>query len=115
PANRLGTTLRKTYGNRFMVRSAYSYEREQSASTVEAMLLDCYRRRYPGLKEHKFEHVWGGVTALTRNGATFFGKVTGNLYASLGCNGAGVLKGTAYGKLLAEMIMGSQSTELSDA
>ncbi len=32
----------------------------------------------------------------------------------VGCNGAGVLKGTIYGKLLAEMMAGVESRELSD-
>lgn len=114
PANRLGTTLRKTGNRRFMVRSAYSYERPQPESQVRSMLTDCYQRRYPHLKSHKFEYVWGGATALTRNGATFFGKMRHGIYASVGCNGAGVLKGSVYGKLLAEMIMGSQSQELTD-
>lgn len=115
PANRLGTTLRKTHDGRFMVRSAYSYEQESSTHSVRSMLTEYYQRRYPSLKSHDFEYVWGGTTALTRNGATFFGNVSGGIYASLGCNGAGVLKGTAYGQLLAEMIMGGQSSQLSDA
>ncbi|HUH59071.1 MAG TPA: FAD-binding oxidoreductase [Candidimonas sp.] len=114
PANRLGTTLRKIQNRRFMVRSAYSYENAQTQSAVDAMLTDCYRRRYPALRSHRLEHVWGGVTALTRNGATFFGKASNNIYASVGCNGAGVLKGSVYGKLLAEMIMNQDSPELSD-
>ncbi len=114
PANRLGTTLRKINNRRFMVRSSYSYETAQPQSTVNAMLTDCYQRRYPNLKSHKLEYVWGGVTALTGNGAVFFGEAAQNLYASVGCNGAGVLKGSVYGKLLAEMMMGSQSQELSD-
>ena len=114
PANRLGTTLRKIENRRFMIRSAYSYEHSQSQSAVRAMLTDCYQRRYPHLKTHKLEHVWGGVTALTRNGAAYFGQISPNLYASVGCNGAGVLKGSVYGKLLAEMIMNEPSQELSD-
>src|SRR5690606_35444420 len=64
PANRLGTTLRKVQDRRFMVRSAYSYEHAQTQATVEAMLIDCYRRRYPAVRSHRLEHVWGGVTAL---------------------------------------------------
>ncbi len=114
PANRLGTTLRRIQNRRFMVRSAYSYEKAQTQAAVYTMLTDCYRRRYPGLCGHRLEHVWGGVTALTRNGATFFGKASGNMYASVGCNGAGVLKGSVYGKLLAELILNQDSQELSD-
>ncbi|VVE33296.1 Gamma-glutamylputrescine oxidoreductase [Pandoraea horticolens] len=115
PANRLGTTLRKTLGGRFVVRSAYSYEKERPMTDIGAMLTDAYRRRYPQMASHKFEHVWGGVTALTRNGALYFGEVRKGLFASLGCNGAGVLKGSTFGKLLGEMACGQQSPELSDA
>lgn len=114
PANRLGSTLRKTKDGRFMVRSSYSYEHPQSDASVKTMLVDCYKRRYPQLPRHELEYVWGGVTALTRNGASYFGEIKPNLYTSVGCNGAGVLKGTIYGKLLSEMIMGHISTELQD-
>ncbi|AHG65526.1 NAD(P)/FAD-dependent oxidoreductase [Advenella mimigardefordensis] len=114
PANRMGTTLRKIQNKRFMVRSAYSYEKPQTGSSVLELLTDCYRRRYPAARSHQFEHLWGGVTALTRNGATYFGEMAPNLYASVGCNGAGVLKGTCYGKLLAELILGHRTQELAD-
>ncbi|AJP57648.1 FAD-dependent oxidoreductase [Pandoraea vervacti] len=115
PANRLGTTLRKTLGGRFVVRSAYSYEKERPMADINAMLSDAYRRRYPAMASHRFEHVWGGVTALTRNGALYFGEIRKGLFASLGCNGAGVLKGSMFGKLLGEMACGVASPELSDA
>lgn len=115
PANRLGTTLRRTQDGRFMVRSAYSYEREQPLDKTRAMLSESFKRRYPQLASHRFEYLWGGTTALTRNGATFFGLLRPGVYASLGCNGAGVLKGSIYGKLLAEMAVGSQSQLLTDA
>lgn len=114
PANRLGTTVRRTIDGRMMVRSDYSYESEQPLDKTTAMLTESYRRRYPDMASHRFEYVWGGTTALTRNGATFFGTVRPGIYASLGCNGAGVLKGSIYGKLLAEMAIGSQSELLSD-
>lgn len=115
PANRLGTTLRRIGDGRFMVRSAYSYEREQSPSDTLALLTQSYQRRYPNMRSHQFEYVWGGTTALTRNGATFFGQLKPGLFASLGCNGAGVLKGSTYGRLLGEMALGEHSSYLSDA
>jgi glycine/D-amino acid oxidase-like deaminating enzyme len=115
PANRLGTTLRRTLDGRFMVRSAYSYEQEQNIGEVRDALTDCYRRRYPAMKSHAFEYVWGGVTALTRNGALYFGEVKKGIFVSLGCNGAGVLKGSMFGKLLGEMASGHESPELKDA
>ena len=49
---------------------------------------------------------------MTRNGAVYFGQLGPNIFASVGCNGAGVLKGSIYGKLLAESILGIDSEEL---
>jgi len=115
PAKRLGTTLRKVHSGRFMVRSGYSYNRELPMQDVRGLLELCYRNRYPQLKSHALEHVWGGVTALTRNGALYFGRVDDGIFISIGCNGAGMLKGTVFGKLLGEMACGHQSTQLADA
>ena len=114
PANRLGTTLRRIRGGRFMVRSAYSYEAEQPLERMAQLLRDSFRRRYPELAAHDFEYVWSGSTALTGNGASFVGRVRPGLYAAVGCNGAGVIKGTIHGKLLAEQIAGRRSPMLDD-
>ncbi|MDM9560953.1 NAD(P)/FAD-dependent oxidoreductase [Bordetella petrii] len=114
PANRLGTTLRRIRGGRFMVRSAYSYEAEQPMPRVAQMLRAAFERRYPDLGAYDFEYVWSGSTALTRNGASFVGQVRPGLYASVGCNGAGVIKGTIYGKLLGELVAGQRSAMLDD-
>jgi glycine/D-amino acid oxidase-like deaminating enzyme len=113
PAHPIGTTLRKV-GNRFLVRSGDSYETEHSTPQVQSMLSKLYRRRYPAMASHDFEYVWGGVTAITRNGGLYFGQVRPGLYASAGCNGSGVVRGTIHGKLLAEMACASQSSLLSD-
>lgn len=114
PAHRLGTTLRKIKNNRFMVRSEYSYEKPMTQFKADQILKDCYRRRYPNLKDHSFEFVWGGVTALTHNNESYFGRYQdSNIYIVAGCNGAGGVKGTTHGKLLAEMIVGSTSSDLS--
>jgi len=115
PAQRLGTTLRKASCRRFMVRSGYSYEREASLEKIRADLQACYRMRYPDMRSHALPLVWGGVTALTRNGALYFGQAARDLYISIGCNGAGMLKGSVFGKLLGEMACGQQSPQLADA
>src|SRR5699024_1151550 len=115
PASRLGTTLRKYNNQRFMVRSAYSYEKELAPAKAQATLQQLYKNRYPHLKKHDFEFFWGGATALTRNGAYYFGQIKKGIYAAVGCNGGGILKGTAYGKLLAELIMNHDSALLRDA
>lgn len=112
PANRLGTTLRRTQDRRLLVRTEYSYEEPENLFKVKEILLKSVRHRYPAFNEYEFEYVWGGVTALTRNGAVYFGQLGPNIFASVGCNGAGVLKGSIYGKLLAESILGIDSEEL---
>ncbi|CAN7673599.1 NAD(P)/FAD-dependent oxidoreductase [Bosea sp. LjRoot237] len=113
PAHRMGTTLRKTMG-RLLIRSGDSYERELDPDKVRAMLARLYRDRFPGMRTHEFEHVWGGLTAVTHNGAFYFGQARPGLFASVGCGGAGVTRGTIHGKLLAELACGSQSTLLTD-
>ncbi|WP_425467755.1 FAD-dependent oxidoreductase [Phreatobacter stygius] len=73
-----------------------------------------YRRRFPQLRTHDFEHVWAGLTAVTHNGGFYFGQARPGLYASVGCGGAGVVRGTIHGKLLAEFASGSPSSLLRD-
>ncbi len=106
PAHRLGTTLRRAGKDRFLVRSIYSYERGVSPAYAEEQLLARFRRRYPDLGHVGFEYTWGGTTALTMNGAPYWGKVDDGLYTSAGCNGSGIVKGTVLGKRLAEHIVG---------
>lgn len=106
PAHRLGTTLRRVGADRLMVRSLYSYERGVSSDEARQALLVRFRRRYPELAHVDLEHVWGGTTALTMNGAPFWGRIDDGLFTSAGCNGSGVVKGTVLGKRLAEEIVG---------
>lgn len=113
PAHRMGTTMRKT-GRRLLIRSGDSYEQELDPGKVRVMLTALYRRRFPHMRLHDFEHVWGGLTAVTHNGGFYFGEARPGLYASVGCGGAGVVRGTIHGKLLAELASGSQSALLSD-
>ncbi len=105
PAHRLGTTVRRVGTDRHMVRSLYAYERPLDPAAVRTALADCFHRRYPALAHVKLEHVWGGTTALTMNGSPRWGRLDEGLYASAGCNGSGVVKGTVLGKRLAEMIV----------
>lgn len=106
PAHRLGTTVRRIGTDRLMVRSMYGYEQPINPDLVRATLAACFHRRYPALAHVGLDHVWGGTTALTMNGAPFWGQIDAGLYTSAGCNGAGIVKGTVLGKRLAEHIMG---------
>jgi glycine/D-amino acid oxidase-like deaminating enzyme len=106
PPHRLGTTLRRVGRDRLMVRSLYAHEHEIAQATAEQQLRARFERRWPGLRHVGFEYVWGGATALTMNGSPWWGRISEGLYASGGCNGSGIAKGTALGRRLAELIRG---------
>ncbi len=111
PAHRLGTTVRRVGADRLMVRSLYAYEKGIPPDQVRSALLGCFRRRYPALAHVGLEFIWGGTTALTMNGAPFWGPIDDGLYTSAGCNGAGIVKGTVLGKRLADLIAGQDSAD----
>ena len=106
PSHRLGTTVRRVGPDRLMVRSMYAHERPVPAPRVRETLLSCFHRRYPGLAHIGLDQVWGGTTALTMNGAPWWGQVEEGLYTSAGCNGSGIVKGSILGKRLAELALG---------
>ena len=106
PSHRLGTTLRRIGRDRLMVRSLYAHDAEIPQATAVRELRDRFQRRWPGLRHVDFEYVWGGTTAFTMNGAPWWGKLEDGLYASGGCNGSGLAKGTMLGRRLAELIRG---------
>lgn len=113
PINSMGMTIRKL-SDRFLVRSMSSYGSETDPQSVRETLRRLYTNRYPKMRSYEFEYVWGGATAFTGNGGFFFGEARPGIFASVGCNAAGVTKGSIHGKLLAEMACGSQSSLLSD-
>ncbi|TKT75851.1 FAD-dependent oxidoreductase [Aquamicrobium sp. LC103] len=116
PSHRLGTTLRRIGRDRIMVRSLYAHENEVEQETAAAKLRDRFERRWPGLRHVGFDYVWGGTTAFTMNGAPWWGKLDDGLYASGGCNGSGIAKGTMLGRRLADLIRGvGDPAEVTDA
>ncbi|WP_119390286.1 NAD(P)/FAD-dependent oxidoreductase [Taklimakanibacter lacteus] len=106
PPHRLGTTLRRIGRNRVMVRSLYSLESEIEEKRATRELRRRFERRWPKLSDVQFEYLWGGTTAFTMNGSPWWGKLDQGLYASGGCNGSGITKGTMLGGHLAELMLG---------
>ena len=106
PAHRLGSTLRRTEDGRLLIRSFYGYEAEASNEAMAAKLRDCLERRYPDIGEIRFHSVWSGATGFTLNGAPQWGRIGPDLYVSAGCNGGGIVKGTLFGRLLADLAAG---------
>jgi len=106
PTHRLGTTLRRIGKDRIMVRSLYALERELPHAQVVHELRRRFELRWPRLCHIPFDYVWSGTTAFTMNGAPSWGQIDDGLYASGGCNGSGIIKGSMLGKHLAELICG---------
>lgn len=106
PSHRLGTTLRRIGRDRLMVRSLYAHDHEVAPDEARQKLRDRFERRWPGLRHVGFDYLWGGTTAFTMNGAPWWGQLDEGLYASGGCNGSGIAKGTMLGRKLAELMRG---------
>lgn len=106
PAHRLGSTMRRTPDGRLLVRSCYDYERERDIASVAQSLKDCLTRRFPALGDVAFAHTWGGATGFTLNGGPLWGEIERGVFVSAGCNGGGVVKGTLFGELLADLACG---------
>lgn len=118
PADPFGTTVRRTPDNRLLIRNSFSFNPDGRANTK---YLDrfvnrhrtSFERRFPMLPGLEFEYTWGGSLALSRNHMGHFGELAPNVYGALCCNGLGVTRGTATGKLLADWLAGDRN-ELID-
>lgn len=112
PAHRLGSTLRTTDDGRLLIRGFYGYEREGNDST-RSYLEQSLFIRFPELRSYGLEKWWGGTTSLTANGAPLWGQLKKGLFASIGCNGVGILKGTLLGQQLANLASGHPCMDVS--
>jgi glycine/D-amino acid oxidase-like deaminating enzyme len=112
PAHRLGSTLRRTADGRLLIRSLYGYEREMDSGQVEAKLRAALQRRFPRLADVTFASLWSGATGFTLNGAPVWGEYEPGLFVSTGCNGGGVVRGTLFGKLLADLAFGRETPDV---
>ena len=119
PAAGGGSTVQLTPDGRLMIRNTLAYgpdavsdrKRLAAARPIHA---DSIRKRWPAIADIDIEHTWGGCVAVTRNEGHVFGAIGDRLWASIGCNGAGVSRGTAAGALLADLIVGRDSDLLAD-
>ena len=112
PALRVGSTFRRTEDGRVLVRAFWGYEQEFDNGKIEEVLRQSLKRRFPALGDTKFFAVWSGATGLTINGSPVWGEVKPGLFVSAGCNGGGVVKGTLFGRLLADCANGRPVPEV---
>ncbi len=114
PAHPAGATIRRTPDQRLLVRSVITCNpklsyRHINMDKVKAQHQVSYKRRFSALPDLQFEHTWGGLLCLSGNEASYFGQCQEGVYAAVCQNGLGVARGTAAGKLLAEMALGHDS------
>lgn len=113
PAHRLGSTLRRTADGRLLIRSLYGYEKDVDAGGASTILKSALERRFPQLTDARFSSVWSGATGFTLNGSPVWGEHAPGLYVAAGCNGGGVVKGTLFGRLLAELALGFGAPDIA--
>lgn len=106
PAMRVGSTLRRTEDGRMLTRAFWGYEKELDNRKIEDVLRKSLVRRFPNIADAEFSAVWSGATGLTFNGSPVWGQFEPGLFVSAGCNGGGVVKGTLFGQLLADLANG---------
>ncbi|WP_444921971.1 NAD(P)/FAD-dependent oxidoreductase [Microbulbifer sp. CnH-101-G] len=63
---------------------------------------------YPQLEQTRIDYGWGGTLAITMNRMPHMGRLEPNVYYSQGYSGHGVPTATFAGKLLAEVIAGTE-------
>ncbi|MFK3766101.1 FAD-binding oxidoreductase [Pseudomonas sp. p106] len=118
PADPFGTTVRRTPDQRLLIRNSFSFNPDgrSSAKYLERFAnrhRASFAQRFPMLPGVTFDYTWGGSLALSRNHTSQFGQLAPNVYGALCCNGLGVTRGTATGKLLADWLAGERN-ELID-
>jgi len=122
PADPLGTTVRRISGgagSRLIVRNRVSYAASLQVPhhKVQAMGKSQDKAlvyRFPWMADIPFEYRWGGRLCLSLNSVPVFGELEPNLFAACCQNGLGTAKGSAYGKLVAELLSGEASDLLDD-
>jgi len=113
PAHPFGSTVRRTVDNRILMRNSFSFQtdgrpREHILQQYIETHRQSFTRRFPMLSAVDFEYSWSGAICLSENHEGFFGQLGPNVYGALCCNGLGITRGTATGKLLADMIAGKR-------
>jgi glycine/D-amino acid oxidase-like deaminating enzyme len=112
-----GATLRLTRDKRLLIRNTVEYRHHDlaghSLAVRRATHLQGLQRRFPWVTDEHLQFTWTGHLSATRSGEPRFAQLERGIYAAAGCNGSGVARGTLWGRLLAEMASGGQSSLLT--
>lgn len=114
-----GATLRLTRDRRLLIRHGFEYspslrgssEIRAAASKRHAELL---RLRFPQLGPIELEHFWMGWLTVSANHAPAFAEFAKNHYGVSCCNGAGIVRHTAAGVLIADVATQQKNELIED-
>ena len=117
PADPMGSTVRRLGSDRICVRNHFVFRPEVQVSgsdleRAKALHRRSFERRFPMLGNVELEYTWGGPLCLSVNNGVFFGRRGDGIFEAIGCNGLGLSRGSASGKLIAEYALGHSSDVL---
>ncbi|HEX7932345.1 MAG TPA: FAD-binding oxidoreductase [Paraburkholderia sp.] len=116
PADPMGSTIRRLITDRICVRNHFAFRPSLEVSQADlakakSLHRRSFDRRFPMLKDVTLEYTWGGPLCLSVNNGALFGRRDDGVFEAVGCNGLGLSRGSASGKLIAEYALG-QDNEL---
>ncbi|WP_206958170.1 NAD(P)/FAD-dependent oxidoreductase [Trinickia acidisoli] len=116
PADPMGTTVRRLITDRICVRNHFAFRPNLEVSQADlakakSLHRRSFDRRFPMLENVELECTWGGPLCLSANNGALFGQRGDGVFEAVGCNGLGLSRGSAAGKLIAEYALG-QSNDL---
>jgi len=120
PADPMGSTIRRIKEGRIVVRNTFTYNPDMQTSDQQIARIGraharSFAERFSALRGVSIEHRWGGHLCLSLNAVPAFGEVEQRIYAACCCNGLGTVKGSLYGKLIADLATGCPERMVDDA
>ncbi len=61
------------------------------------------------LADVELDYTWGGALCLSANNGALFGQCEDGVFEAVDCNGLGLSRGSASGKLIAEHALGESN------
>lgn len=106
----VGPSLRLTADRRLLIRHGFAYSprlHEDMAvlDTARNTHMQMLAARFPQLRL-KAEHTWMGWLPISHNHMPIFGKAARDVFVISCCNGAGVVRHSAGGALIADLALG---------
>lgn len=106
------TSLRKDAHGRLFIGSMGRIMGDADSGPSRRWAAKRLRQLYPDLGPVEFEQAWHGEFAMTPDHLPRILKLDENLYTPIGYNGRGITTGTIFGKAMADLLTGTDPSEL---